>query len=437
MEMNKQVVVIIGRPNVGKSTLFNRIARKRISIVESEPGITRDRIHSDCEWQGRGFLLVDTGGLWFEEDDLGAAVRRQVEIAIEEADILLFVVDAREGVTAADREIAGLLYRAQKPVILVANKAESPEAAANIVEFYELGMQGPPVPVSAEHGKNIGDLLDAVIASFPGDTGKEDEGVVTRVAICGRPNVGKSSLVNRILGEDRVIVNEQPGTTRDAVDTLVEWKGRQYVLIDTAGIRRKSRIHDPVEHYSVLRALKAVERSDVSLTMLDATEGLADQDKKIAGFVHESGKALILVINKWDLIEKETGTMSSYERDIRRQLGFLHYAPMIFISAKTGQRLPKLLDLIDYVNEQSVIRIPTGRLNSIIQDAVQRHHPPASKGRRLKLRYCVQSGVKPPRFKLFVNDTELFHFSYRRYLENRLRDAYGFHGNPIRWTVSG
>ncbi len=431
MGKTKPLVVIVGRPNVGKSALFNRIIERRMAIVEDEPGITRDRLYSESTWRGRPFILVDTGGLESGDCDITRQVRLQVELAIEEADVILFVVDARQGLTPQDEEVARILRAANKPLILVVNKVDRRELVNHAMEFYALGL-GDPVLVSAEHGRNIGDLLDMVVDKFPAELPEEEtEDEDLKVAVVGRPNVGKSSLVNAILGEERVIVTDIPGTTRDAIDTHFMRNDRAYTLIDTAGMRRKGRIDDSVERYSVYRTLRAVERSDVCLFLLDATAGVVEQDQRIAGFVHESGKGIIIVVNKWDLIEATESTMREYEEQIRRQLAFLTYAPVVFVSALTKKRLPQLMDMVDYVADQSSIRVSTGALNRLLQDALARVQPPARRGVRLKAYYMVQTQVQPPTFLLFVNQPELLHFSYRRYLENRLRETYGFHGSPI------
>lgn len=431
MGKTKPLVVIVGRPNVGKSALFNRIVQRRMAIVEGEPGITRDRLYSESTWRGRPFILVDTGGLESGDCDITRQVRLQVELAIEEADVILFVVDARQGLTPQDEEVARILRAAHKPLILVANKVDTGELVSHAMEFYALGL-GDPVAISAEHGRNIGDLLDMVVDNFPDELSEEengDEGL--KVAVVGRPNVGKSSLVNAILGAERVIVTDIPGTTRDAIDTHFIRNDRAYTLIDTAGMRRKGRIDDSVERYGVYRALRAVERSSVCLFLIDASAGVVEQDQRIAGFVHESGKGIIIVVNKWDLIETTEDTMRQYEENIRRQLAFLDYAPIVFVSALTKRRLPQLMDMVDYVAEQSCIRVSTGALNKLLHDALARVQPPSRRGVRFKAYYMVQTQVQPPTFLLFVNKPELLHFSYRRYLENRLREIYGFHGNPI------
>ncbi|WP_027718750.1 ribosome biogenesis GTPase Der [Desulfovirgula thermocuniculi] len=434
--MPKPIVAIVGRPNVGKSTLFNRLVGGRVAIVEDQPGITRDRLYRDVEWGGRTFTLVDTGGLDFaEEEGLPSMVRRQVELAIEEADAILFLVDAREGLTPTDEAIASLLRRTRKPVILVANKVENFTRGAQLLaDFYRLGL-GDPLPVSAVQGMNTGDLLDRLVSLLPESEEVLGEGDAVRIAVVGRPNVGKSSLVNAILGEERVIVSDVPGTTRDAVDTFFTRQGRRYVLVDTAGIRRKSRINMPVERYSVIRALRAIDRSDVALILLDAREGVTEQDKRIAGYVHEQGKASVLVVNKWDLVEKDNRTADRYTQEIRRDLSFMTYAPVVFISALTGKRVPRVLEMVDVVAEQSSIKIPTPALNSLIRDATLHNPPPADQKRRLKIYYATQGGIKPPTFILFVNEPDLMHFSYLRYLENQLRAAYSFVGTPIRFIL--
>ncbi len=433
--MSKPIVAIVGRPNVGKSTLFNRLVGSRVAIVEDQPGITRDRLYQDAEWAGRVFTLVDTGGLDFAESgDIPQQVRRQVELAIAEADAVLFLVDARTGLTSTDEDVAALLRRTNKPVLLVANKVENFHRTDQLVDFYRLGL-GEPIPVSAAQGMNTGDLLDRLVSVLPPAAAAEEEPDTIRIAVIGRPNVGKSSLVNAILGEERVIVSEVPGTTRDAIDTYFERGGRRYMLVDTAGIRRKSRIEEAVERYSVIRSLRAVDRCEVALVVLDALEGVTDQDKRIAGFAHEQGKASVLAVNKWDLVEKDTHTAQRFTEVIRRELAFMTYAPVVFISALTRKRIPRLLELVDLVAQQQCLRINTSDLNRLIKDAVLHTPPPASKNRRLKILYATQGGVKPPTFILFVNDPELMHFSYLRYLENQLRAACGFEGTPIRFVL--
>ena len=428
--MSRPIVAIVGRPNVGKSTLFNRITRTRTSIVQGEPGVTRDRIYGDAEWLNKHFTLIDTGGIDSEDDIITRKVRVQAMAAVEQADVIVFVVDGRAGLTGIDEEIADILRRHQKPVVLCANKVESTlsswEAAS---DFYRLGL-GEPILVSAEHGQNIGDLLDAVVENFPEDADlDEDESL--KIAIVGRPNVGKSSLVNKLLGEERVIVSDVAGTTRDAIDTKLIYKDQPLTLIDTAGLRRRSKVDEDLEYYSVVRTLGAVERSDVTVIMIDGTEGLTEQDKKIAGYAHEKGRGMILAVNKWDLVPKETNTMRDFERALRAELQFLSYAPIVFISALTGQRLYSLLDLTLDVNEARSMRISTGRFNEILQDAMAMNQPPSDKGVRLKIFYGSQVQVNPPVFVLHVNRKDLMHFSYQRYLENRIRQEYGFMGTPI------
>ncbi len=428
--MSRPIVAIVGRPNVGKSTLFNRITRTRTSIVQGEPGVTRDRIYGDAEWLNKHFTLIDTGGIDSEDDIITRKVRVQAMAAVEQADVIVFVVDGRAGLTGIDEEIADILRRHQKPVVLCANKVESTlsswEAAS---DFYRLGL-GEPILVSAEHGQNIGDLLDAVVENFPEDADlDEDESL--KIAIVGRPNVGKSSLVNKLLGEERVIVSDVAGTTRDAIDTKLIYKDQPLTLIDTAGLRRRSKVDEDLEYYSVVRTLGAVERSDVTVIMIDGTEGLTEQDKKIAGYAHEKGRGMILAVNKWDLVPKETNTMRDFERALRAELQFLSYAPIVFISALTGQRLYSLLDLSLDVNEARSMRISTGRFNEILQDAMAMNQPPSDKGVRLKIFYGSQVQVNPPVFVLHVNRKDLMHFSYQRYLENRIRQEYGFMGTPI------
>jgi GTP-binding protein len=427
----KPVVAIVGRPNVGKSTLFNRITGARVAIVEDTPGVTRDRLYHDADWRGRQFTLVDTGGIAARSDDpLVVQVRRQAETALEEADVILFVVDARTGLTADDDEVAELLRRSGRPVILVANKVEDFSDPTLIHEFYRLGL-GDPLPISAIHGLNIGDLLDRIVDLLP-ESAAEEDGMALKVAVVGRPNVGKSSIVNRLLGEERVIVSELPGTTRDAIDTYIRQGEREYILIDTAGMRRKSRIADPTEHYSVLRALKAVERADVVLVVLDGTEGVTEQDKKIAGYGHEQGKASIIIVNKWDLVPKDDKTMARYEEMIREELSFMSYAPILFISALTGQRVGRILPAIDAVGAEASRHVATSTLNSIVQEAVMLTPPPAVKGQAVKIFYATQVKVNPPTFIFFCNRPEDVHFSYQRYLENQLRQAFGFEGTPLR-----
>lgn len=432
--MSKPIVAIVGRTNVGKSTLFNRIARERIAIVDDQPGVTRDRLYCEVEWLGKQFILVDTGGIETGEDTITRQIRAQAQMAIDEADAIILVVDGREGLTAADEEIAQQLRKASKKVILCVNKVEDfTISSAVAAEFWALGL-GEPLTVSAEHGRGIGDLLDQVVADFPADSALDDSSAL-KIAVVGRPNVGKSTLINQFLGEERVIVSDIPGTTRDAIDTNFVFNGQEFVLIDTAGIRRKAKIDTGVEHYSVLRTLRAVDRSDVVFLMLDAQEGVTEQDQRIAGYIHENGKGCAIVVNKWDLVEKETNTMRDYEQEVRAKLQFLAYAPVEFISALTGKRVRKLLDLAQSIEQQRCLRIPTGRLNEIIQEAAAVHQPPSDKGVRLKIFYATQVQVKPPVFLIYVNHSNLMHFSYLRYLENCLREEYGFHGTPIILNV--
>ena len=430
--MAKPLVAIVGRPNVGKSTLFNRLIGKRVSIVEDTPGVTRDRIYGDAEWLDYKFTLIDTGGIEpANEDQIAVQMRRQAELAIETADVILFIVDGRDGMTSADREVGAMLQKCGKPVVLAVNKLDAPKYHEAIYEFYELGL-GEPYVVSAGQGIGLGDLLDAVCSSFPKHDGTESEDRI-EIAIVGKPNVGKSSLTNALLGEERVIVSDVPGTTRDAIDTPFEQNGRKYVLIDTAGIRRKRSIEDEsIERYSVIRSLAAIRRADVVLFVCDASQGLSEQDVKIAGFVHEEGKPSILIVNKWDLIEKDTHTMDRFKKDMSVDLAFMDYVPFLFISAKTGQRVQKILELCNEVYAQSTRRISTGTLNDVVNEAVSMSEPPTQNGRRLKLFYATQVATQPPTFVIFVNDSTLVHFSYERYLENFFRKTFGFSGTPIR-----
>lgn len=429
--MARPIVAVVGRPNVGKSTFFNKIAGKRISIVEDKPGVTRDRIYADVEWLNNKFTLIDTGGIEPDSKDIIISqMRRQAEVAIDTAQVILFMVDAREGITTTDEEIANMLRRAKKPIILIVNKVDSNKLPDNYYDFYTLGI-GEPIPISSVNGLNLGDLLDEIVAKFPEHMDTDYEEDVMKVAVIGKPNVGKSSIINTILGEDRVIVSDIAGTTRDAIDTPFEFNDDKYVFIDTAGIRRKSKVHENVEKYSVLRALTAIERSDVCLIMIDAQEGVTEQDKRIAGYAHEAGRASIIVVNKWDLIEKDNRTYKEHERNVRNDLSFMQYAPILFISAKTKQRLKKVLEYIKYVSNQHAMRISTGALNDLISEAILLNQPPSDKGKRLKIYYGTQVSVKPPKFILFVNDVELAHFSYIRYLENQIRQNYNFEGTPI------
>ena len=434
--MAKPLVAIVGRPNVGKSMLFNRLVGKRLSIVEDTPGVTRDRLYAECEWCGRTFDMVDTGGIEPSTDsEILLFMREQAQIAIDAADVIVLVTDIRTGVTAADKDVANMLLRSRKPVILAVNKADSTGAEDPAVyEFYELGL-GDPIAVSAVHGHGTGELLDACLQYLPAQEGEEEEDDSIKVAVIGKPNVGKSSLINCILGQKRVIVSDMAGTTRDAVDTPFENEKGKYVFIDTAGIRRKSKVDERVEKFSVMRAQLAIERADVCVIMIDAREGVTEQDTKIAGLAHEAGKASIVVVNKWDLVEKETGTMEKMRKDVMRDLSFMSYAPVLFISAMTGQRTERLFELINFVNDQSNMRISTGMLNDVLTDAQARVQPPTDKGRRLKIYYMTQTGVKPPNFVIFCNSRELFHFSYQRYLENQIRSVFGLEGTPIRIVI--
>lgn len=434
--MAKPIVAIVGRPNVGKSTLFNRITGQRISIVEDTPGVTRDRIYADAEWLDYRFTLIDTGGLEPESDDLMLKnMYSQAEIAIEAADVIIFVADVRTGMVDADLQVANILRKSKKPVVLAVNKMDDlAKFGMDIYEFYQLGL-GEPFGVSAGQMLGIGDLLDEVVKHFPSDEENQEDEEAIKVAIIGKPNVGKSSLVNRILGEERMIVSDVAGTTRDAIDSPFEYEGQKYVLIDTAGMRRKSKIKENIEKYSIIRAVAAVERADVCIMMINAEEGITDQDTKVAGIAHEAGKAVIIAVNKWDKIEKDNKTMNNFVKDIEKEFKYLSYAPNIFISAQTGQRVQKLFDLIKMVYENNTLRISTGMLNDVLIEAMAMNQPPAEKGRPLKIYYMTQVSVKPPTFVLFVNDTELLHFSYKRYIENQLREAFGFKGTPIHFIA--
>lgn len=430
------VVAIVGRPNTGKSTLFNKLIGKRLSIVEDTPGVTRDRIYSECEWCGRKFMLVDTGGIEPRTDDvILSQMRRQATLAIEKADVIVFLCDLRCGVTASDSDVAAMLLRSNKPIVLAVNKCDRVgDPAPEFYEFYNLGL-GDPYPVSAEHGHGTGDLLDEVCRHFPDEEDiSEGEGEI-RVAVIGKPNSGKSSLINRICGEERAIVSDIAGTTRDAVDTKAEYNGREYTFVDTAGIRRKSKVTDKIEHYSVIRAYMAIDSADVAVIMIDATEGFTEQDSKIAGYAHEKGKACVVAVNKWDIADKDTHTMDSYKKKLEEDFSFMSYVPFVFISAKTGQRINKLFELIDSTAEQNAMRISTGKLNDVLAYSVQRVQPPSDKGRRLKIYYMTQASTKPPTFVVFVNRADLFHFSYRRYIENQIRQTFGLTGTPVRFIV--
>ena len=434
--MAKPLVAIVGRPNVGKSMLFNKLVGRRLSIVEDTPGVTRDRLYAECEWRGRAFDIVDTGGIEpGTTTQILSFMRKQAEIAIQNATVIVFLCDIKTGLTAADQDVANMLLRARKPVVLAVNKADQVgRENSDIYEFYNLGL-GDPIAVSAVHGHGTGDLLDACLQYFPPETDEEEDSDVIQVAIIGKPNVGKSSLTNRILGEQRVIVSDVAGTTRDAIDSYFENATGKYNFIDTAGMRKKSKVDDAIEKYSVLRATMAIERSDVCLIMIDAQDGVTEQDTKVAGLAHDAGKACIIVVNKWDLVEKDGKTMDRMREDIRRDLSYMPYAPIVFISAMTGQRVSRLFELINYVREQASMRITTGMLNSVLADAQTRVQPPTDKGRRLKIYYMTQVGIRPPHFVVFCNDKKLFHFSYRRYLENQIRSVFGLEGTPIIMTV--
>ncbi len=436
MSDRKPVVAVVGRPNVGKSTLFNVLAGDRISIVQDTPGVTRDRIYADCSWLDRNFTLIDTGGIEPESKDIILSqMRDQAQIAIDSADVIIFITDVRQGMTDSDTKVADMLRRSKKPVVLAVNKVDSFQKFGNdIYEFYNLGL-GDPVGISAASRLGLGDLLDEVVKHFPARSADEEEDERPRIAIVGKPNVGKSSLINKLLGENRLIVSDIAGTTRDAVDTPVEHEGTEYVFIDTAGLRRKNKITEEIERFSIIRTVSAVERADIVVVMIDAVEGVTEQDAKIAGIAHERGKGIVVVVNKWDAIEKDDKTMYQYIRDIDETLSFMPYAEKMFISAKTGQRVSQLFDVINSVAENQNLRVQTGVLNDILYDAMAMFQPPSDKGKRLKIFYMTQVSVKPPTFVLFVNDAELMHFSYKRYLENRLRDAFGFRGTPIRFII--
>src|SRR5690554_3549900 len=433
--MSKPIVAVVGRPNVGKSTFFNKLAGKRISIVDDTPGVTRDRIYAEAEWLGNVFTLIDTGGIEpFTKDIILHQMRMQAELAIETADVIIFMLDGREGITAADYEVANILRKANRPTLIVVNKVDTIELENNVFEFYNLGL-GDPIAISGQQALGIGDLLDEVVKLFPKEKKDITEEEKLKIAVIGKPNAGKSTLINKLLGEDRVIVSDIPGTTRDAIDTPFNYKGEEYILIDTAGVRRKSRITENIEKYSVIRSFTGIERSDVCLIIIDAEQGVTEQDTKIAGYAHEEGKASIIIVNKWDVIEKETKTMDKYHKEIRESLSFMSYAPILFISAKTGQRTHRIMELVNYVSNQHSMRISTGMLNEVIGEATLMNQPPSDKGRRLNILYCTQASVKPPTFILFVNDSELLHFSYQRYLENQIRKSFGFEGTPIRFII--
>ena len=434
--MSKPIVAIVGRPNVGKSTLFNALAGGMISIVENTPGVTRDRIYADVNWLNRSFTIIDTGGIEPNTDnEILRFMRTQAEIAIDHATVIILVCDLQTGVTAADMDVASMLQRCGKPVVLAVNKADRPgHTDPDVYEFYNLGL-GDPIAISAIHGLGLDDMLDACVREFPPEAEAEEENDLIRVAIIGKPNVGKSSLVNRILGEERVIVSNVAGTTRDAVDSNFENEYGKYCFIDTAGMRKKSKVNDRVEQFSVLRATMAIDRADVCLILIDANEGVTEQDTKVAGLAHEAGKASIIVVNKWDAVEKDDKTMDKMRAQVRNGFAFMPYAPILFISALTGQRVPKLFERINAVREMSMLRVRTGTLNSVLADATNRVQPPTDKGRRLKIYYMTQVGIQPPHFVVFCNDARLFHFSYQRYLENQIRNTFGLEGTPIRLTI--
>lgn len=435
--MSKPVIAIVGRPNVGKSTLFNKLVGERISIVEDTPGVTRDRIYYEIEWNGRAMILVDTGGIEPKSDDIILKqMKNQAEIAVETADVIIFMVDVTTGLTAADRDICTMLLKSQKPLILAVNKCDSVGAPPlEFYEFYELGVEGEPIQLSSVHGTGSGDLLDRVLELCPADEEKEDDSDLIKVAVIGKPNAGKSSIINKILGEDRLIVSDIPGTTRDAVDTRIENEFGKYTFIDTAGIRRQSKVEDRIEKFSVLRAKMAVERANVCVIMIDANQGVTEQDEKIAGIAHESGKACIIVINKWDTLETEDKNTVEYDKKVYNSLSYMTYAPTLYVSAKTGQRVVKLFELINYVYNQNCTRISTGMLNDVLNDATARVQPPSDKGRHLKVYYMTQISTCPPTFVIFCNNAELFHFSYQRYIENQLREVFGFRGTPIKIII--
>ena len=435
--MSKPIVAIVGRPNVGKSTLFNVIAGDSIAIVKDTPGVTRDRIYADCSWLNYNFTLIDTGGIEPDSSDvILSQMRDQAQIAIDTADVIIFLVDVRQGLTDADGKVADMLRRSQKPVVLCVNKVDSfKKMEADVYEFYNLGI-GDPIPVSASNHQGVGDLLEAVSDHFKKDGSESDDDDRPRIAIVGRPNVGKSSIVNRLVGEKRVIVSDIAGTTRDAIDTPLKRNGREYILIDTAGLRRKSKIHEDLERYSIIRTVTAVERADVVVMVIDAAEGVAEQDAKIAGIAHERGKGVIIAVNKWDAVEKDDKTIYKMTEKIKQTLAYMPYAEFVFISAKTGQRLDKLFELIDMIIENQSMRIATGVLNEILAEAVAMQQPPSDKGRRLKIFYMTQISVKPPTFVVFVNDKKLMHYSYTRYIENQIRNAFGFRGTPLRFIIS-
>lgn len=434
--MKKPIVAIVGRPNVGKSTLFNKLIGKRVSIVDDTPGVTRDRIYGDCEWRNRHFLLIDTGGIEVSDsDEIGSQMRIQAQLAIDAADVIIFVTDVKTGALSADYEVANILQKSGKPVIVCVNKCDKIGAVeANFYEFYNLGL-GDPITVSSVHGHGTGDLLDEVLKNFPTGDFAEEQCTYINVAVIGKPNVGKSSLVNKIIGEDRCIVSNVAGTTRDSIDTFVENKFGRFNFIDTAGLRRKNKVYNDIEKYSVIRAKMSIERSDACVILIDATTGFTEQDSKIAGLAIEAGKACIIAVNKWDIIEKTDKTMVNYKKKLENDFSFMSYVPIIFISAKTGQRIEKLFELIINVSKASTVRISTGVLNEVLADAVSRVQPPTDKGKRLKIFYVTQVSTKPPTFVFFVNSEQLFHFSYQRYLENKIRETFSLQGTPIRFII--
>ncbi|MCR5176578.1 MAG: ribosome biogenesis GTPase Der [Anaerovibrio sp.] len=436
--MSKPIVAIVGRPNVGKSTLFNQIGKRRVSIVDDMPGVTRDRIYMDAEWLNHTFTMIDTGGIEFDESDqILRSMRYQAKLAMEEADVIVFVVDGRSGLTSADEEVGHMLRAAKKTVILAVNKVDSQQLESNIYEFYNLGL-GDPLGISASNALGLGDLLDAVVEAFPEKDGEEKEADEISIAVIGRPNVGKSSIVNALIGEERVIVSDVAGTTRDAIDTHFKADDIKFMLIDTAGMRRKGKIDEAVERYSVLRSLRAVDRADVVLMVIDAFEGITEQDKKIAGYAHESGKGVIIVVNKWDIYpDKDDKSTLRFTEDLRDELGFLQYAPILYTSALTHQRISRITELVKYVADQQSMRIQTSVLNELIRDAVSVNPPPSHRGKQLKIYFMTQADIKPPRFIVFVNDPELMHFSYLRFIENRLRESFGFEGTPLKLIVRG
>ena len=436
--MSKPIVAIVGRPNVGKSTLFNQIGKRRVSIVDDMPGVTRDRIYMDAEWLNHTFTMIDTGGIEFEDDDhILKSMRQQALVAMEEADVIVFVVDGRAGLTTADEEVGRMLRNTKKPVILAVNKIDSPQLEAGVYEFYSLGL-GEPMGIAASNSLGLGDLLDAVVAAFPENDGEDKEEDEISIAVIGRPNVGKSSSVNALIGENRVIVSNVPGTTRDAIDTHFVSDNIKFMLIDTAGMRRKGKIDEAIERYSVMRSLRAVDRADVVLMVINAEEGITEQDKKIAGYAHESGKGVIIVVNKWDVFpDKDDKSTLRFTEDLRDEIGFLQYAPVLYTSALTGQRIHRITELVKYVADQQSMRIQTSVLNELIRDAVSVNPPPSHRGKQLKIFFMTQADIQPPKFIIFVNDPELMHFSYLRFLENRLRESFGFEGTPLKLIVRG